>query len=130
MAIEKVKETLEKLAADPKAQELLKNLPPFKSEDEKIAALIGVAKKQGFDLTKEDFDAYAQTVKEKTDARAEAIQALDDEEVAQAAGGKKSHDNCFETFEDQENCAFYDACDVAWRNYRGYKCQWIQKMNE
>ena len=130
MAIEKVQELLKAIKNDPKAQELLKNLPPVKSEEEKIASLIGVAKKLGYDLTKEDFEAYAQAQKEKTDAQAEAVQTLADEDVAQASGGKREHDKCFQTYKDRENCAFYDACDMAWRHYGGYKCQWISRMNE
>ncbi|MBR5110624.1 MAG: hypothetical protein IK099_10550 [Clostridia bacterium] len=125
MAIENVKEILEKLMADPKAQELFKGLEPPRSEEEKALKLIEAAKKLGYDLDAADLADYlkkaASDRKEKTDAQAEAIQKLDDSELEKAAGGR-DHGECQDTFQDKENCWRTDACDLNYEIYPGYLC--------
>ena len=125
MAIEKVKEILEKLASDPKAQELFKSLEQPKSEEEKASKMIEAAKQLGYDLSVEDLAEYLKNAvaarKEKTDAKAEAIQKLDDSELEKAAGGK-GHDACKDTYKDKENCWWNDACDLNHQMYTDYIC--------
>ena len=126
MAIEKVKEILEKLASDPKAQELFKSLEQPKSEEEKASKMIEAAKQLGYDLSVEDLAEYLKNAvaarKEKTDAKAEAIQKLDDSELEKAAGGK-DHDECKDTYKNRENCVYNDACDLVYQWYPGYICK-------
>ena len=126
MAIEKVKETLEKLMSDPKAKELFKGLEPPKSEEEKARKLIEAAKKLGYDLNAAELADYLKKAaadrKEKTDAQAQAIQKLDDSELEKAAGGR-DHDTCQDTFKDKENCWRNDACDLNYiTSYPDYLC--------
>ena len=125
MAIEKVKETLEKLMADPKAKELFKGLEPPKSEEEKALKIVEAAKKLGYDLEAADLAEYLQKAaadqKKKTEAQAEAIQMLDDSEVERAVGGL-NHDNCEDTFLDYENCWYDDGCDNIFQIYDEYIC--------
>ena len=130
MAIENVKEILEKLMADPKAQELFKGLEPPRSEEEKALKLIEVAKKLSYDLDAADLADYLKKAsadrKEKTDAQAEVIQKLDDSELEKTAGGK-SHHNCKDTFQDRENCWWNDACDLSYLTYPEYLCSRNQR---
>ena len=125
MAIEKVKELLEAIRNDPRAKEMLKNLPPIKNDGERIVSLLSAARELGYDLTEADLKDYAEAAaaarKKKTDAQAEAIQTLDDSEVEKAVGGSV-HDNCDYTFEDFENCWKTDGCDKSLINYTDYQC--------
>ena len=125
MAIEKAKEILEKLANDPKAQELFKGLEQPKSEEEKALKMIEAAKKLGYDLKAEDLAEYLKNAvaarKEKTEAQAEAVQKLADSEVEKAAGGR-GHYECEYTFTDKENCWWHDACDLNHLMYHNYIC--------
>lgn len=125
MAIEKVKEILEKIINDPKAQELFNGLKQPESEEEKAVKMIEVAKQLGYDLKAEDLKEYLKDAvaarKEKTEAQADAIQKLDDSELETAAGGGGNPD-CKYTYRDEENCWWNDACDLNHRMYASYIC--------
>ena len=125
MAIEMVKEILEKLASDPKAQDLLKGLEQPKSEIDKIDRIVEAAKQLGYDMNQKDLLAYIEKTvadrKEKTEAQAEAVQKLADSELEKAAGGR-GHYECEYTFTDKENCWWHDACDLNHLMYDNYIC--------
>ena len=103
MATEKMEAFLAALRANPGAAEKLNNREKAKTEEEKIGAIVELARKMGYELTKEDLAAYmaetAQARKEKTDEQIQGIEMLEDDEVDGVTGGigphfDGRHDNC------------------------------------
>ena len=126
---EKAMAFLEELKTNPKAAELLKNREKTKNEEEKILAFAEAAKVLGYDLTPVELAEYlkAATVdrQAKTDAQAAAVQKLSDSEAESVSGGKTPHEvvtGCKFSFEQEENCMYFDACDQNYQSYVGYNC--------
>ena len=124
MSKENAKEFLKEYRNNEEAMKILAQFPQPKSPDEAIAQLIETAGKLGIRITEEDMAKAGQELKEelkaKTDAAADDLQALDDDDLAETAGGvyyfadpkngarKKEYD-CFKDFTDT-SCTFADAC--------------------
>ena len=127
MAVEKIKELLKKIKTDTKAQEALQGLIKPADQDGVIHYYAEAAKKLGFDVTEQDIrDAVTDAMKEiagRTEAAAGQIEALTDEVLEKAAGGKKDHSECMDTFKDKENCWSNDGCDHYVHGYGNYECQ-------
>ena len=91
MATEKVMELLNAIRTDPRAQELLKDRPQPKNEEEMIRLYAELASRLGFEVTEAEiqsaFREAQRARKERTDAASAEIQKLSDEDVATAAGG-------------------------------------------
>ena len=89
MATEKIRKFLEILGTDAKA--LLNDGKLPQSEEEKMQAILRLAKEKGFDLTPANLENYLrETVaarKEKTEAQAEKVVKLADSDLEKAAGG-------------------------------------------
>ena len=121
---------MEQLKRDPKAKEVREQIRNAGDEEEKITLLISFAKELGYDLTREDLQTYireeTERLAKKTDAQSDVIQRLNDDEVANVAGGKhyNSTDRCQDTYLDKENCWITDGCDNDVIMYPSYKCDW------
>ncbi len=115
MAEKKFNAFLEALKTSPLAKQKLQDSDPPKSEEEKIAMYLALAKEIGFDLTTEDLKAYLlnreQSLRKKTDAQAQEIQKLDDDELAQASGGVNKRSACKYTYSYSDDCWINDKCD-------------------
>ena len=126
MAKEQIKAFLEKLNADPAARSLLEGKEQPKSEEEKIRKYAEAAAALGFQVTAAEMAEYfmeALTARlEKTDAQAEVIRQLDDNEIEKVSGGKKDKSACRDTYQDKENCWYNDGCDQNWQYYPDYLC--------
>ncbi|MBR5110630.1 MAG: hypothetical protein IK099_10580 [Clostridia bacterium] len=126
MANEKIKELLKAIQADPKANETLREIIKAEGEDGIVRYLMEAAKKSGFTVTeaeiREAFEAEAKARMKKTEEAAADIQALPDDALVKAAGGKKGHSNCKDTFLDKENCWYNDGCDKNYQDYDDYVC--------
>ena len=120
----KAKEFFEKLASDPKAQELFVNKEKPNTPEEMIKAYADAAKELGFDLTADEIAEFIkekeQEIKSGTDIVAKAIKKLPDENLESVAGG--GHEKCIDTFKDYENCWWTDGCDVVFNHYKDYLC--------
>ncbi|MBR5337170.1 MAG: hypothetical protein IK152_04235 [Lachnospiraceae bacterium] len=120
-----IKEVLDKLANDPKAQELLKSYD--KPEPGKEAAVYAeVASKLGYDISDADITGYidksTEAMKKRSEANMDKIEALPDEDLGQVAGGGEKHSNCSYSYLDKENCWAHDGCDLVWNHYSDYIC--------
>ena len=86
--------------------------------------LVQAAKTLGYDLTESELKDYCEAAaaarKGKTDAQAEAVEALDDREMEQITGGRG--DTCAVTYKDRENCPSTDGCDMVVNSYKSYNC--------
>ena len=89
MATEKVMELLHAIRTDPRAKEMLKGTAKPKSDEEVIRLCAELAPRLGFDVNEADIrDAFRKaerTCREKTDAAAEAIQKLSDDDATKVA---------------------------------------------
>lgn len=90
MAIEKAVEFLQEMRADDSFREKLKDLKA-QTEEKILEAYAETAKKTGLDLTIEELKEAAQSlgkqIEQSTDAAAEDIRKLDDEDLENVAGG-------------------------------------------
>ncbi|MBR5337171.1 MAG: hypothetical protein IK152_04240 [Lachnospiraceae bacterium] len=125
MDIKAIKEIIDKLTADPKAQELLKSYD--RPEDGKEAAVYAeVAAKLGYDISEADITGYieklTEDMKKRSEANMDKIEALPDETLGQVAGGADKHSDCAYSYLDGENCWWQDGCDIVWNNYPEYTC--------
>ncbi len=127
-----IKAFLDELVSNPKAAELLKGKGEPKSEEEKIKAILEVGKELGYALTADELTAAlkekGEALKARTDAQASEVEKLDDDDLAQASGGKKEHSNCKDTFRDRENCWLKDGCDIVNIRYDDYVCHYTQQL--
>ena len=109
MANEKTLEILKKMKADPKAKELFEGMEKPTSPDEAISAYAQVAEKLGYGITTEDIrEAIEQEEarhKAKTDKVVSDMEALEDDDLDNVAGG---NDGCYSTQDGW--CMSEDAC--------------------
>lgn len=127
----KVKKILEEIKASDRAAELLDSVKKMEAA-ERVDACVSVARELGYDLTKEDLNAYlreaAAEQKVKTDRQVSDLEMIADEELDRAAGGGNVyvvvHNDecsdyfgawseivaCSETSVQKENCLSSDAC--------------------
>lgn len=132
MSREAIGAFLETLKNNPSAKEKLNCREQPKSEEEKIAAYVALADEVGFSVTADDMKAYfldqEQRLKRKTDSQAEEIQTLDDDDLAETAGGLDSPNRCKNTYQNGENCWVSDGCDSVLNHYLFYSCQSQQQQ--
>jgi predicted ribosomally synthesized peptide with nif11-like leader len=112
--MENAKKFFEKIVKTDEAKALLAAVEAPKTEEDRIAAYIEIAKKLGVELTAEDIQEYFATASDAD------VAELDDEELEQLVGGDNA--GCKDTFLHKENCWWEDGCDNAWNNYEGYQC--------
>ena len=125
--MDKAKEFLAALRSDPKAQELLQGVEKPADEKDVIRNLAEAAKKLGYDVTEEELagllSAEEKAIKERTDAEADRVEALADDQLEAATGGSSTSDDpCKSTYLDHENCWFNDGCDNIINTYKRYRC--------
>ena len=130
MSDKRIEEIVAAMRTDPAAVKLLKGREAPKTLEETVEAYVAVAKELGYDLTVEELAAYIfeqdAARRARTDELAEGVRRLDDSDVAEVAGGRnKDKKPCKDTYLDEENCWFNDACDVTTNSYPGYKCRRI-----
>lgn len=106
---------------DEEAMKLLAQYPQPQSAEEAIPQLLETAGKLGIQITEEELAEAIQELKDeqkaKTDAATEDMQALDDSDLDDVAGGKLHYydwdgvrqNRCHTDFTD-ENCKINDAC--------------------
>ncbi|MBR5108739.1 MAG: Nif11 family protein [Clostridia bacterium] len=134
---QQVKAFLKALKEKPQAKELLESVEAPKNDEERIQAYIAIAGKLGYSLTAEDFTAFEQAAAAErmrmTDAQAEALEKLDDQELEDVAGGQRdasngdtccdTHGPCDYSFKNRENCWTTDGCDWTFIHYDDYTCK-------
>ncbi len=125
MDIKKIRETMEKIAKDPKASDLFRSYGSIEGSSEaKIYS--EVAAKLGYDLSEADLSEYLtkmeEHVRKRTEADASAIADLPDDDMKAIAGGKNTNSKCSDTYKDRENCWFNDGCDNLINFYDEYIC--------
>ena len=124
---EKLLKKLDRFNKDPKIREALQGASIPGKVEEAVPFFAELAKKNGYDLKEEDFiTAIREVAKQRkahTEEAAAEIERLSDDEVTQAAGGKKDHSICNDTFQDRENCWFNDGCDKNIEFYTNYQCR-------
>jgi hypothetical protein len=124
MNIEEIKNKLEELQKDPKASELIEG----HDKTDKAEAIADVAQKLGYDLKvvdlKEYMSAMEAEIKARTEAVADNIVSIHDDELDAVAGGSQpmgpKHGNCKDTFLNRENCWWNDGCDAINTKYWNY----------
>lgn len=124
MNIEEIKNKLEELQKDPKASELIED----HDKTDKAEAIADVAQKLGYDLKvvdlKEYMSAMEAEIKARTEAVADNIVSIHDDELDAVAGGVQpigpKHKNCKDSFSNGENCWWNDGCDVINTQYWNY----------
>ncbi len=147
-----ISQFLDYLKTDPEAGEKLGDLkkPESGSEDELLKYYAEAASRLGYDITESELRASREELTAKRASRTEelekSIMALSDDELENVAGGRggygcvtkvlcydvqMGHENCSNTFLDQEDCGRIDACDknrgqyddyICRANYDGYQC--------
>ena len=132
MSAEKTLELLKKLKEDPKAKELLDGLKNTASADDVITCYAQIAAKLGYDITAEEIREVVNQEearrKSETKKATSDIQALNDDDVENVAGGvywnKASEmtrpgtlniiyvreEGCRWDFTD-DDCTWFDACE-------------------
>jgi hypothetical protein len=113
--MENAKKFFEEVVKTEEAKVLLAAVEAPKTEEDRIAAYIEIAKKLGLELTAEEIQEYFETASKADDAE------LDDDELEQLVGGGENAD-CESSYQHKENCWFNDGCDKVWRDYEGYQC--------
>ena len=137
MAAEKMKEIIQAITTDPKAQELLNSVAQPEDIDSEVCVYADIAKQLGYDITEEDLKVYLERLADslivRTEEAAAGIQELPNETLEQVAGGKKEHDDCKDTYRDYENCWLNDGCDLVYNDYNNYVCHnvsWVDPCHE
>ena len=124
MEIKKIKELIQAVKTDPKAQETLKDLVKPADEDGIVRYYAEAAKLLGFDVTEADIrETIADAARKRTDKTEEAAQsvkALGDDGLEKVSGGT---DTCKFLYEQRQNCVIYDACDQHYYDYDNYECR-------
>ena len=120
MAMEDLARFLDELGVNEKAQELLKASGTDLDEEEGLKFLASVARETGYDVADDElvdmFKSRVTRLVKKSDAAADEVLGLSDEELDKVAGGK-GHSDCADTYLSDENCAFYDNCKQAVNMY-------------
>ena len=128
----KVKAFLEALKTDPKAQELIRDIPEPETTSSRIRAYAKIAKDLGYDLSDADLDAFILDqelyLQAKAEAAAKEIKELPEDELEEVAGGG-DHPECKNTYKDRENCWVHDGCDIVNTHYPNYQCHYNSKCN-
>ena len=122
--MEKVKAFMEYLGS-PEGLELLRGKGKPSGPADACKVYAELAQEKGFDVSADDIAAYVRSQskdrKEKTDAAAEAVERVADDEMDRVAGGG-DYPECKDTFKQRENCWSNDGCDVANNHYKYYAC--------
>ena len=125
MKFETIRAFQEALKDNPAAEEIIRNTPEPRTEEERIRVYAKIAAELGYDLTEQDLSEYVekwrQRQQERTQDAIDRIQELPPEELGEAAGGG-DHANCMGTYIDKENCWYFDGCDNVYQKYKGYHC--------
>ena len=124
MNIEEIKNKLEELQKDPKASELIEG----HDKADKAEAIADVAQKLGYDLKvvdlKEYMSAMEAEIKARTEAVADNIVSMQDDDLEDVAGGSETigvkHPHCKDTYLNRENCWWSDGCDAINSKYWDY----------
>jgi hypothetical protein len=116
--MDNAKKFFEELIKTDEARTLLADTPTPESDEARVTAYIDIAKKLGIELTEEEVNAYFAA------SFARSSEELDDEELAQLAGGA-GHAECESTYTDREVCWSSDGCDLLYNDYDGYMCKLI-----
>ena len=128
MLTESAKKFMDALKNDPKAKELLKDIPKPETKEDATAAYIDLAGKLGITLSEEDVKGFVEEEKDvaaRSENAAKAIQTLPDDELDNVAGGwSGAEGNCDNTYKQKENCWSNDACDIIVNHPAGYECSW------
>ena len=102
-----VQKFLDALRNDPRAQELIKDMPVPKSDEEAVACYAKLAKDLGFDLTIDDIKAGLKAMENDRKAQSDKV-SLDADDLENVAGG--ANEGCNDTHHDGEWCWFTDSC--------------------
>ena len=142
--IEKIRQFLDYLKTDPEAGKKLTDLkkPENGSEDELLKYYAEAAARLGYDLTESDLRSSWKELTTKRALRTEevekSIMAISDSELENVAGGKGGYgcatkllcydvqmgdENCRQTFQSGEDCAYNDGCDKTVSHYEDYECR-------
>ena len=113
--MENAKKFFEEIAKTEETKALFASIEAPKTEEERIAAYVDIAKKLGIELTAEEVKAYLESTAEV------ATGEIDDDELEQLVGGGENV-GCADTFQHRENCWWNDGCDRFWNEYEGYLC--------
>ena len=124
MNIEEIKNKLEELQNDPKASELIEG----HDKTDKAEAIADVAQKLGYDLKAADLKEYISImeaeIKARTEAVADNIASVQDDDLGDVAGGAETigvkHHSCKATYLNRENCWWTDGCDIVITKYWDY----------
>jgi hypothetical protein len=114
--MENAKKFFEEIIKTEEAKALLAAVEAPKTEEDRIAAYIEIAKRLGVELTTEDIQEYFATASDAD------VAELDDEELEQLVGGG-AHDECKYSYKNEENCILFDGCDGSYRSYDAYICK-------
>lgn len=125
--------------------EALRFLQQAKDDDELVekvrAAVVGggdservslplVATDFGYDFSDEELKEASKDLLERELSEAEGME-IDDEELAQVAGGVGKHYECASTYSDGENCWTDDQCDRVLNYYKGlHPCKYTYNPRE
>lgn len=112
-----VQKFFEEIIRSEQAKELLSTMQKPENEEQVLDCYVQIAQKLGCTLTAEDIRAYM--------ASKQPCGELDDEELAQVAGGK-GNKYCHYSYLDRENCWLTDGCDILFKGYDYYKCHYNQ----
>ena len=113
------KKFFEKDIKTEEAKALLASVEAPKTEEDRIAAFIDIAKKLGIELTAEEIKEYYAS------SRVSDAQEIDDKELEQLSGGAAN--GCYASYVDRENCWVNDGCDYINNYYSSYNCSWSVK---
>ena len=102
-----VQKFLDALRNDPRAQELIKDMPVPESDEEAVACYAKLAKDLGFDLTTDDIKAGLKAMENDRKAQSDKV-SLDADDLENVAGG--ANEGCNDTHSDGEWCWFTDSC--------------------
>ena len=102
-----VQKFLDALRNDPRAQELIKDMPVPKSDEEAVACYAKLAKDLGFDLTTDDIKSGLKAMENDRKAQSDKV-SLDADDLENVAGG--ANEGCNDTHSDGEWCWFTDSC--------------------
>lgn len=124
--MKEIAKILEELRAHPEARDLMNAKADAKGTEDEARLYGEIASRLGYEAGTQEFLDYisgtGEALRQRTDAAAESIRELPEEELAEAAGGA-DHKNCYDTYKDKENCWWTDGCDVIHENYKGYQCK-------
>ena len=106
--MDKVREFLDAVRNDLRAQEMMKAMPAPKNDMEAMESYVKIAKELGFDLTSDEILAGLKGMTQEQKAQTGKV-SLDDADVENVAGGA-GDPRCADTFDQDEWCWFSDSC--------------------